>query len=556
VISWLDLLQKLPVLVLVVGCGTNSPKPAPQTVATKTAPQASAAVTEEKPPASELPDTDSEAKEEQLPTLDIEKQPLSERILLLTPGGPLVVDVSFSIAGQSHNQAIQALIERVLAAADTDSDSRPTWQEWKDNTEFFQQELDEAANYNMRQIDQWIETYDENYDKQMQPAEAAAWLGRNDTGIARAFAVRSNRSYVAQLASSSRIWQLLDRNHDNLLSESELHLAPTRFWSFDADDDRTITTGELASLRDQLEMAGGQSFQARQSYGRYAAIHLDASFERDSLDPVLSDLYAPRQNLTPHSFPDLPDLFAKLDVDQNEWLSTQELAELFHLEPMLKLSIAFDAADDFRSTATIQVDSHSAEVSLTIQPADDRVVLALGNTRLIISAHNLVPKIDPDSETDLQLDQAVQQSQIRLMVHDQCDTLFQELDSNGDRRLGERELQSSGERLLQYDANNDQTITPNELPYPLVVAFIRGEPRGQKSFYIPNRIASTSEDKTSPLWFQQADFNADGDLSRQEFLGSAERFSTLDLNADGYIDQEEAAAFAPTQTNLSTEIVE
>jgi len=548
-------------LALIVGCGTNSPKPAPQAVATKNAPQASAAATEEKPPATDLIETVSQAKEEQISTLEIEKQPLPERILLLTPGGPLVVDVSFTIAGQSHNQAIQALIERVLAAADTDSDGRPTWQEWKDNTEFFQQELDEAANYNMRQIDQWIETYDENYDKQMQPAEAAAWLGRNDTGIARAFAVRSSRSYVAQLASSSRIWQLLDLNYDDVLSEPELQHAPTQFWLLDANDDRTITASELASLRDQLEMADGQLFQTNQSFGRYAAIHLDASFERDSLDPLLSDLYAPRQNLSLNSFPDLPELFAKLDADQNEWLSTHELAKLFHLDPMLKLSIAFNPADDSRGKATIQVDSHSAEVSLTNQPADDRVVLALGNTRLIISAHNLVAKLDPDSETDIQLDQAVQQSQIRLMVHDQCDTLFQELDTNGDRRLGERELQSSSERLLQHDANNDQAITSDELPYPMIVAFIRGEPRGQKSFYIPNgsfpnSIASNSENKKTPLWFQQADFNADGDLSRREFLGSDERFSILDQNTDGYIDQEEAAAFEPTQPNPSTKTVE
>jgi hypothetical protein len=46
----------------------------------------------------------------------------------------------------------------------------------------------------------------------------------------------------------------------------------------------------------------------------------------------------------------------------------------------------------------------------------------------------------------------------------------------------------------------------------------------------------------APAWFRHADFNSDGDISRREFLGSAEQFSKLDANRDGFIDPQEASA--------------
>jgi len=521
--SWFDLLLShfAVVMALVVALGCDRAAPTQPAVAAKSKP---AATPEEKIPADESAETASKEKVDELPR--------PERILLLTPGGPVVADVLLSIEGQPHDQALEEIVQRVLAAADTDQDGRSTWQEWKENGAFFQESLAEDST-TLRQINQWIKRYDENRDKRMQPAEAAAWLGRNGGGSARAFAVRSRRSFVAHLASSSRVWQLLDGDHDGVLSETEIRHTPERFWSLDANDDRTITPVELASLRDQLEKAGGRQFRANRSSRRYAAIHCDSSLDLDSLDSLLSDLYAPRQSLGPQSFSDLPDLFAKLDVDQNKKLDRGELAAIFHIQPMLKLSIAFHASDEV--PATVHVDDHAHEISLGAQQSDHRVVFSLRKTRLIISAHDLAS----GEERGL----AIPRSQIRLMVHDQSDAMFQELDSNGNGRLGEREIESSAERLLQYDANHDRQVTTDELPYPMIVAFLRGEPSNQRSFYLPRRKTLPSRDEASPAWFKQADFNGDGDLSRREFLGPSERFSKLDLDGDGYIHREEAAAY-------------
>ncbi len=517
----------LAVFAVTLGCGEKS-KPLPQaTKAVENIETVDAAPSREEVLADEPVETKIE--------VEAETTAKPERVIFLTPGGPLVADIFLSIAGHSHGKLLEEQIQRVLTAADTNDDGKPTWAEWKKNEKFFEEELPEAPSPNRRQMKQWIERYDQNFDKKMQATEAASWLGRGQGGSVRAFSVRSSRSYVTNLVSGSRVWQLLDRDNDERLSEDEIRHATDRFWQLDADDDRMITSSELATLEEQLQTAGGRSFRSKYVLNRYAAIHLDSTFEADRLDSLLSDFYAPRQNLRPSSFPDLPNLFATLDIDRNEWLDEDELSELFRIDPRVKVSISFHDSEDSRKPAKVCVEGLAEGVSLVAQNSDDRVVISLGTTRLIISAHDLTTVEGQDS--------ALRRSQIRLMVHDQGDVLFREIDSNDDGRLGERELTSCGERMKKYDANGDGQLTIDEFPYSMVVAFLRGEEASKRGFYTPNTAVAKSHGEGTPLWFTQADFNADGDLSRREFLGSSDRFESLDLNRDGYVDAEEAVAY-------------
>jgi hypothetical protein len=128
------------------------------------------------------------------------------------------------------------------------------------------------------------------------------------------------------------------------------------------------------------------------------------------------------------------------------------------------------------------------------------------------------------------------------MVHDQSDAVFEELDQNADGRLGEREITAATSYLLARDANSDGALAASELRYSMIVAFLRGEAQQEQSFYVPPSVtmANTAE---APAWFVSADFNADGDISRREFVGSFERFAAVDANQDGYISRDEATAF-------------
>jgi Ca2+-binding EF-hand superfamily protein len=207
------------------------------------------------------------------------------------------------------------------------------------------------------------------------------------------------------------------------------------------------------------------------------------------------------------------------------------------------LSIDFSRGDTpDKNKATLTIVDHIPAIELIAQPAADRIAVSLGATRLSFSAHDLLLGQDPA--------QAAVASQLKLMVHDQSDPLVEMLDSNADGRLGEREIATSAQRLMNFDANKNGQIDTNELPYSMVVAFLRGEQPGEQSFYRPQsaRLLSTSDARS---WFSHADFNGDGDVSRREFLGSSEQFSKLDSNADGFISAGEAKS--PSATSAAAE---
>jgi hypothetical protein len=185
------------------------------------------------------------------------------------------------------------------------------------------------------------------------------------------------------------------------------------------------------------------------------------------------------------------------------------------------------------------------EVGVAAQPADDRAVLTLGNTRLVVSAHHLVPP--QMAENNQYNNRAALESQVRLMVHDQFDAVFEELDANADGRLGEREIERCAESMLRSDADGDGQLTNEELPYSMIVAFLLGEPANQDSFYVPpsSAIATSQIDVEPPNWFVRADLNGDGDVSKREFVGSIEQFARIDGDGDGYVNVAEAIAIQP-----------
>jgi Ca2+-binding EF-hand superfamily protein len=388
----------------------------------------------------------------------------------------------------------------------------------------------------------WVERYDENRDKRMQPSEAAAWLGRDAGRSLRPLALRSRRSYLAIPSLNSRAWQLLDANGDEVLVDTEIANAPHRLWLLDADDDRIVTLPELATLRDQLGLTATPMASPTFAENRPAAIHLDQETEVDRLNYRLADLYAPRQNLGPASFPGLPGLFESLDADGNDWLSGPELALLLTIEPHLELLVTFAEVGSLGlPPASLRVEGHAPEIEISAEPAANRIVVSLGGSRLLLSAHDLAPSRSEDQSAD--------RNSVRLMVHDDCDALFEELDANADGRLGEREIATCSERLAALDDSQDGRIESDELAECMVVAFLRGEPAGNQSFYVPNLpVTSTTPASAVPPWFARADFNGDGDVSRREFVGTREQFSRLDTDGDGFINAAEAAAI-PAKTN-------
>jgi hypothetical protein len=308
----------------------------------------------------------------------------------------------------------------------------------------------------------------------------------------------------------------------------------------DEDDDQVIVQAELVPLAEQLAAANAERMANGRNDNHYAAVHLEPKEDVARLEYLLNDLYAPRQDLGPGSFAGFARLGEQLDANSDDWLEREELAKLLTTEPYVDLSIAFTTASGSEKPAgKIHLDAHAPEVSVITDAANDRIILSSGGTRLIVLAHDLAQQASAEQA------KAVDRNQVRLMIHDHVDALFEELDANADGRLGAREIASCTDRLLARDADRDEWLAADELPYVMVAAFLRSESPGEQSFYVPAASPAPASGATQPSWFRHADFNGDGDVSRREFLGSFEQFLRLDANRDGFIEVAEAVAPLP-----------
>jgi Ca2+-binding EF-hand superfamily protein len=129
----------------------------------------------------------------------------------------------------------------------------------------------------------------------------------------------------------------------------------------------------------------------------------------------------------------------------------------------------------------------------------------------------------------------------------QTPTLFQLLDENRDGKLGVRELRTAWDRLIALEPGGGEVVTraailPSvslRLTRPLERAYAAEQvqviARGQN----PNQVAVPQQ---GPVWFRRMDRNADGDVSRSEFLGTKAEFDAIDADGDGLVSLSEAEA--------------
>ncbi|MBX7166494.1 MAG: hypothetical protein K1X74_09110 [Pirellulales bacterium] len=131
-------------------------------------------------------------------------------------------------------------------------------------------------------------------------------------------------------------------------------------------------------------------------------------------------------------------------------------------------------------------------------------------------------------------------------------TLPEALDTNKDQRLSARELMQLPERIADWDRNRDGQLAPEEVPQSLslTLGYLNPQPRQPLGLLVfagsivPSRPVATVDD-SRPKWFVRMDRNADGDVSRREFLGPLEMFERADADHDGLLSPQEADSLRP-----------
>jgi Ca2+-binding EF-hand superfamily protein len=307
-----------------------------------------------------------------------------------------------------------------------------------------------------------------------------------------------------------------DRDKDKKLSRAEAGLDAAHFDQLDADHDGQLDAGELAHwgrlpadvevlvrVGDRPGRAGTATLVGPEGRGRplVSAVRphrsgiLVIALPDTQIEVLPGDRVRPPRD---RARQDAQARFRALDANGDGYLDSKEVyRDPFDLVPLLRLA--------------------------------DRD----GDGRLSL----------PEFTAYLEAQEKVLAASTLLTITDRGRRLFEMLDADHDRRLGPRELRAAWERLAPWDGTGAGCLSARDVPHQFQLAV------GQGPFRLPGEAAVPPGDsgrapaldrRRGPLWFQKMDRNGDGDVSRREFLGTAEDFQRIDTDGDGLIDPDEA----------------
>jgi hypothetical protein len=108
-------------------------------------------------------------------------------------------------------------------------------------------------------------------------------------------------------------------------------------------------------------------------------------------------------------------------------------------------------------------------------------------------------------------------------------------------------LRTAWDRLSPLEAPGATAITTEVIRPTLAVRTgDRAAVNGDQLIRSMNTGTVPAAPPRGPVWFRKMDRNADGDVSRAEFLGTKAEFDAIDADHDGLISVEEAEAFDRT----------
>ncbi len=508
----------------------------------------------------------------------------AERIVLLAPEGPLVIELRLTIDGARPDEALQAVIDQAIVLGDVNQDGSPTWEEITKESSLRLGELGNAVPADESERVRLISLYDINRDGVADRTELARFVTRN-AGASRAFNLRSSNYYRDTNRYESPVRKLLDVDGNGRIEATEIEGAVTRLRSRDADNDEMLLVSELQppdpdmlgplTRRRPSEPDTAHALAQVRDWGQFLF--------------ALEQMYALGQPLARRNFVREPELFDELDADQDGQLSATEASRWNEVEPHAVFELRFGALESeggervvlvsvsrparggeppVRLAAPVRLACRWPDAVLTVFAQDaipnDYAASARGQLAiydadnnqyleesefppLLAAAVGAFGDVDTDGNgqvtvaelaASVEQRQSTQRSQLRARAGEDRDALFAAFDADDNGRLTAREMLEVPRRLAELDRNGDGAVDVGELPTALVLGVVRADPNQDDQLFEPP--ANPPRGLDAPAWFIHMDENRDGDIARREFLGPMSKFAELDQDQDGLLTVAEA----------------
>jgi Ca2+-binding EF-hand superfamily protein len=502
-----------------------------------------------------------------------------ERLILLTPRGPLIVHLHITIGDEPQAAAAIRVLEQAYKLAVGDARD-VTWEALVKNPRFASGLLGNRPLPDDQARERAAKQFDLNGNQRVDRDELAAFLSQG-AAEGHPFAVASLRRGVSEDNLSS-VTALVDEDGDGRFSASERAAAGTRLLGRDADDDEVLVPADFLSSPNSPAATRRSDDDAPPR-----AIELQPR-AMDTIYFAMWDAYVTGRRLDADGLALVPSLLTELDANGSRDVDQRELSGLVEARPDLVLKIGFPPLGS-RSEATVQLEKMSDDLARVARAdsAPGRVTLNLSDYHLELFVVGSAPDrtelatavltgLDTDENQSLDADEAAglvaagwtfetidqnqdgklsldeikksaealtiyRDAQVQIRAGEAADPLFGWLDADNDGRLTRRELDRADARLAELDADGDDYTAAEELPGRLSCAIVLGTamPDAAQPTAAAARDAAGGD---APRWMKAMDVNSDGEISRREFLGTSEQFTRLDANADTFIDAAEAKA--------------
>lgn len=518
----------------------------------------------------------------------------SDRIMLLTQTGPLLIDLHITINGKPHQQSLDSVIDGVMAIADEDGDGIVSWERLMTHPRFREGQFGNPATSTYQAQQDMIRLYDTTQNGRVDRDELIRYLTSNQATPKSLALVTSNYRRITN-RDDSAIRRWLDVNDDLILDAEEIAAAPRRLRLRDTNDDEVLRPEDFADPMDMQNGLGNRRRPRDSEFLPKVGWLIRGGQPWSDMRVAWNHYYARGRDVTKDDLQVGMEVFDAIDLDQDDSLDNIEMEMLSDTTPQIELDVELVTGED-EASAVINVKAlrlPSEQILSMVQHQPNRITIELPETSLDFFVRDTIGYARYDEQATMYLQQGdqdnneyldadefaavgqflnssfavidldgnekvfadeittalkqrniVQRNQVTVRADDQDDALLPSIDLNSDGRIDSREIARCSESLLELDRNDDGSIDLQELRGTMMVGVVRGGGRGQigqgdTTFQVP--AVQRKPSAAQPRWFTGMDRNQDGGISWKEFLGTRQQFDELDRDTDGFIVVDEIA---------------